>query len=104
MIASLPCAVAFRTEQRREPRSTFTDASQQLHLSETPSVQIDSGGAVRKGVVGIAALYLVTLVFMFAVVGFAGGDSTSPGTPSHEQMDPVSHSEYELHKSIGHVS
>lgn len=56
-----------------------------------------------KGLVRIAALYLVTLVVMFAVVAFAGGVSTGGGPPSHGQMDPTSHNDYDLHKSIGHV-
>ncbi len=61
-----------------------------------------------KWLVRITALYLVTLVIMFAVVAFTGGASTGSGTPSHEQpsheqMDPVSHGDYELHRSIGHI-
>ena len=51
----------------------------------------------------IAALYFVTLVFMFAIVALAGDDSVGHRTPSHVLMNPVSHSDYELHKSIGHL-
>jgi len=49
-----------------------------------------------------AVLSLVALVIVLAVVAFAGA-STGVGTGPHDRMDPVSHSDYELHKSIGHV-
>ena len=54
--------------------------------------------------VRIAALSLVALVILFAVVAVAGGRSHGPGAPAHDQMNPVSHSDYELHKSIGHIT
>lgn len=57
-----------------------------------------------KWVVRIAVLYLVVLAMMFTFVALTGSNSTGPGAPSHAQMNPVSHSDYELHKSIGHVT
>jgi hypothetical protein len=57
-----------------------------------------------KWLVRLAALYLVSLIILFTVVAVAGGGSTGPGAPSHDQMNSVSHSDYELHKSIGHVT
>jgi hypothetical protein len=55
-----------------------------------------------KWLMRFAILYLVSLVILFAVVAMAGGGSVGPGDP-HTRMNPVSHSDYELHRSIGHV-
>ena len=54
--------------------------------------------------VRLAILYLVSFIILFAIVGFATGGSIGPGGSVHDQMNPVSHSDYELHKSIGHVT
>lgn len=51
----------------------------------------------------LLVLYAVAL----AVVGLVAivGMTSTPGTgqSAHSQVNPVSHSDYELHRSIGHV-
>ena len=51
-------------------------------------------------IVRLAVLYVVAVV---VVVAFAVGmtSTTGAGPPDHARMDPVSHSAYELHRSIG---
>ena len=46
-------------------------------------------------------VYRATLVLVVAIVAFAprGRLTSDP----HARMDPVSHSDYELHRSIGHT-
>lgn len=53
--------------------------------------------------VKIAAVYLVTLLILLTIITLESGSSTGRGAPVHERMDPVSHSDYELHKSIAHI-
>lgn len=56
-----------------------------------------------KWMVRFAALYLVTLIFMVAVGTLAGHAPQGGKAVQHELMDPVSHSDYEFHRSIAHV-
>jgi hypothetical protein len=47
-------------------------------------------------------LYAVAVVLV-GVVAVTMTSTTGAGQPVHSQMDPVSHNDYELHKSIGHI-
>lgn len=47
-------------------------------------------------------LYGVTLLIVL-VVAIGTSTTSGVGEPGHDQMDRVSHSDYELHKSIDHV-
>jgi hypothetical protein len=47
-------------------------------------------------------VYGVALLVVL-VVSIEGSTTTGVGQPDHTQMNPVSHSDYELHRSIGHV-
>jgi hypothetical protein len=53
-------------------------------------------------IVRLLVLYVVVLVVV-AVVAVTMTSTTAAGQPVHAQMDPVSHSDYELHRSIGHI-
>jgi hypothetical protein len=53
-------------------------------------------------VLRLVVLYGVAFL-MFLIVAIGTSTSSGPGQPGHDQMNPVSHSDYELHKSIGHV-
>ena len=54
-------------------------------------------------IVRLLVLYLVALVLV-VVVAVSVGSTTGNGRPVHSRMNPVSHSDYELHRSIGHVT
>lgn len=53
--------------------------------------------------------WIVRLLVLYAVVLFVGvlavaaTSTTGASQTVHSRMDPVSHNDYELHKSIGHV-
>jgi hypothetical protein len=53
-------------------------------------------------IVKLLVLYTVAIVLV-GVVAVTATSTTGAGQPVHSQMDPVSHNDYELHKSIGHV-
>ena len=53
-------------------------------------------------VLRLVVLYGVAFL-IFLVVAIGTSTSSGHGQPGHDQMNPVSHSDYELHKSIGHV-
>ncbi len=53
-----------------------------------------------KWVLRLVVLHGVGLLIVLVVA--IGTSTTSGGQPGHDQMNPVSHSDYELHKSIGH--
>ena len=53
-------------------------------------------------IVRLLVLYAVAVVVV-AVVAVTMTSTTGAGQPVHAPMDPVSHSDYELHKLIGHV-
>lgn len=55
-----------------------------------------------KRVVTFLVVYAVTLlVLIVVVVGISW--TSGVGQPRHGRMDPVSHNDYELHRSIGRV-
>ena len=56
-----------------------------------------------KWVVRFFVLYGVALLITLGVA-IGASSSNGSGTPGHDRMVPVSHSDYELHKSIGHVT
>ena len=50
----------------------------------------------------LLVLYAVAVVVV-AVVAVTMTSTTGAGQPVHARMDPVSHSDYELHRPIGHT-
>ena len=52
--------------------------------------------------VRLLVLYAVAVVAV-VVVAVSMRSTTGAGRPVHSRMDPVSHSDYELHRSIGHT-
>ena len=52
--------------------------------------------------VRLLVLYAAAVVIV-VVVAVSMTPTTGVGQPVHTRMDPVSHSDYELHRSIGHI-
>ena len=53
-------------------------------------------------IVRLLVLYVVALVLV-VIVAVSVTSTTGAGWLAHSRMDPVSHSDYELHRSIGHA-
>jgi hypothetical protein len=67
-----------------------------------PEASQETGSARVEWAARLVILYGVALLIVLVV---AIGTSSTSGVvqPGHDQMNPVSHSDYELHRSIGHV-